>query len=214
MILSHALRAATPKGPPPIAFISSSTERASTSAPFAVDAPSGIQEGDLLLAYYSHNGTTTALTPPSGWTTLVASERVANSRFALFSLIAGPSEPSTYTFDSADSSNQRVSIALFRGGSASVDVVGSRAGVDGSNTIAAPSITTTQSGLLLAYSSCEGAGVELTSGPSGMTERFLYQDLAPRATLYSLTQGTGATGDKSFVWNNTSSKLALLVQLY
>jgi len=195
----------------PIEFVSSSTIRVGTSSNFNAPKPSDVFSGNLLLAFYSHNQSAT-LTPPSGWSSLYNGS-VEGGTLGVFSLIAGSSEPDNYVFRSTDSSNQRVSIANFKFGNDAVDVFGSIAGAS-SGAISAPSISVGQAGLLLAYSSAENNPQTLTSGPSGMTELFLYQDLAPRATLYAEYVDTGTTGDKTFTWSNSGSRVAFLMSIY
>lgn len=197
----------------PIQFLSHSTVRASTRSPFNVDKPAGVQQGDLLIAFYYHNSSSRTLTPPAGWTSHISSLDTGRGTFGLYSLICGTSEPASYSFQSNDSSNQRVVIAAFRGGKGLFDVVGNVAS-DSSVTITAGSITATNDGLLLAYSSAENAPQSLVSGPSGMTERVLAQDAAPRSTLYDLIQPSGTTGNKTFEWSNSAGNMALLVQIY
>ncbi|MED1948997.1 DNRLRE domain-containing protein [Brevibacillus centrosporus] len=56
-----------------------------------IPLPSGVQQGDLLLAQLSHSSSSVAIVPPAGWTTLV-DVGVAGIRHGVFYKFAVPSE--------------------------------------------------------------------------------------------------------------------------
>jgi hypothetical protein len=82
----------------------------SSAATFAVSAPSP-SNGDLLLALQATANSPGAVTPPSGWTVLDRMNFAGGGcDLEVYYKVAGPSEPTSYTFN--NSANLRGSAAI------------------------------------------------------------------------------------------------------
>jgi len=137
-----------------IAFISSDVGKAAnTISSLSIPKPSGTIDGDLLIAVIrggGNTGTTTITPDQSGWTTQVSdtSSGFPNPWY-VYSRNAN-SDPSNYSFvRSASNGTFDGVICLFRGGSNSVNTVGSFNNTSGT-TLTAPSITPSANGLFVA----------------------------------------------------------------
>ena len=87
-------------------FKATSTNAVDAVASLTIDKPSGVAEGDLLLAQISFTGGNTITVPiPEGWTQIRRSNNQAHLGQILFSKFATASEPASYTwqFSSAGS---------------------------------------------------------------------------------------------------------------
>lgn len=159
-----------------------STQARVGSGSLVINKPTGVVEGDLLLACLSAQNTFT-FTQPSGWT------EVFDNLLAISWKRAGASEPSSYSFTVAAGSSAGVIVA-YR--AASFDVVGSRGG---SST--APSITLSKNDSVdLAFFMYFTAGA--ITAPSGMTTVESYSADAPSVALFEkLHVAAGATGIKT-----------------
>lgn len=92
----------TPVGVPPIEYVGTGTAwgSSSTGTGFTINKPSGVQEGDLMVAVFGSVAINTTVNPPSGWT--LESQREINSNggptvMAVMYRIAGASEPSSWS---------------------------------------------------------------------------------------------------------------------
>lgn len=214
MLAMKLLTAASAAPTDEIAYLSHSTLRVATTSAFEVARPSGVVSGDLLIAFYYHQNNSASLTLPSGWTVLrnaVLTDEVGV--FAVCWRVAGPSEPTGYSFQSNNAGGQGVTIAAFTGGSATVSVLGANAVQNATASVSAPSITMTNSGLLLMFSAAENSGQSVVSGPVGMDQK-LEAELNPRMTLYTQSRGAGSTGARTITWATTVGKTAVLLAIY
>jgi hypothetical protein len=124
----------------------------------AMNAPAGTQAGDVLLAMTANQGgTSRTLTPPAGWTAIPNTDLSdgTNARIRAWYKVAGPSEPSSYTWAIGGGTNYSSAggIMAISGANTSspIDVAGSQLNTSGAKTLTAPSITTTQPHTLLVY---------------------------------------------------------------
>lgn len=142
--------------------------------------PSGTVAGDLLLALIisDNDGSDAALTTPSGWTSIshsAASVSTAAGFGAIFTRSATGSEPSTYTFGAATTSDNVGLMYRISGHDPSTPFaaspVWSRPAPTGSGITAlvAPSVTLSGTGLLVCFWDLEATFGGTITPPGGMT---------------------------------------------
>lgn len=157
-----------------IDFVASSTTAGSGGTCAAVP-PSGIQEGDFLLAYHVGSVSNQTLAPPVGWAPVTAefagdSEMEVSCKFANSSDVAG----NTSIFTITNNASSTVIMVAYR----SVDVT---APVSGSRAAGTPSLTTNHSlnattlvptdATLGLYQITRGSNISWASLPAGWTIR-------------------------------------------
>jgi hypothetical protein len=139
--------------------------------PLTYTAPGGGQEGDLMLLQVCVNMDCT-VTVPAGWT--LVQEVTGTFNIRVYSKVVGPSEPATYQI-SNDSVGGRMSVAMAVVSSSIGDdliVLDSASQNNPSGHRLWPSIQGQDGAFLLCFA-CLG-GIELTTQPAGMTERWDY----------------------------------------
>jgi hypothetical protein len=133
-----------------IAFRSASLTKPGNGSGVAGTKPSGVASGDVLIAFLLIEGSHT-ITPPSGWTQIDTQASTSGQSFILRSyyLVAGGSEPSTYTWTVSGNTFAEVQILAFTGvdNASPIDVHGIR---DSHTDKRLPSITTTVANDMLA----------------------------------------------------------------
>ncbi len=111
-----------------------------------ITKPTGVQQGDLMLAGLAVNNGST-ITPPSGWSAVSGADVTSGStRFQLFSKYAGASEASTYTFTASGSSKHAGGITALRDTATSSPVNAVSTSTGYGKDITAPSVTPTADG--------------------------------------------------------------------
>ena len=174
--------------------------RPATQPSLTINKPTGTAQNDVMVASIGFRPNTLAITPPSGWT-LVRRIDNANSpanSLAVYRLVAGASEPASYTWTSSPS-------GILGGGILSFSGVDTTTPIDvenGQNTLSglthdAPSVTTTVSNTMLVTSHTYASAGTWTP-PTGMTEAV---DVAASTQSievnYVLQAAVGATGIKT-----------------
>lgn len=193
-------------------FVSSSANRVASSTSLTVTAPTGIQNGDLIVALTFSTSTTVAISPPSGFSQIF-NDVAANPAVTLNTKVAA-SESGNYTFTSNASATFTVIMLVYRNAT-NINTVGAitRAA---SATATAASITPSYRGVLLAAFSNSSSATVATS-PSGMTSKVssaTVQNLAPFARAYELSpQDVAATGNKSLFWQTSATVSSQLFQV-
>jgi hypothetical protein len=99
-----------------VSFVNSTEASTTNSATLAVDKPTGVIAGDLLLTYVNSWTGAADPTPPSGWTKI----RTVNGGSGVLGLsawykIAGGSEPANYTWSVGSSAVWQVACSAYRG---------------------------------------------------------------------------------------------------
>ncbi len=196
----------------PPEFVAAATASSFGGGSISASKPTGTIEGDLMIAFVSTvDSLGTLNSPPSGWTV----ETVGGSaqRAYLLTKVAGPSEPSSYTFGWSRSGYSRATILAYRGGMGAIDVLGTIS-LDGT----ADGITALTAGTLLAFFSVANSGSNgVSTPPSGLTQRSLVtggSSTRPNHAAYDLTPSpAGATGDYSIVWSSADPKRSVLIQI-
>lgn len=156
-----------------VTFRSSSTATNSSSSfngtTLVFNAPAGLASGDLLIAavYFSSN-----VTAPSGWTAYGALTMNGLEAGQLFAKIAGPSEPSTYTWTSTGGGGVATGAMLDYFGNAAIDVEAqtSTGGSPRPTSYAAPSVNTSQANEVVVALWIGSNEIAITL-PGGLTSR-------------------------------------------
>ena len=184
-----------------ITYRASASNDIGNSSSISIAKPSSVGAGDFLVATIAMSGTV-GITSPGGWTLIRSGTHSTNLQLAAFYHVAGSSEPSSYTFTTADASKRTLGggIASYSGvdTTAPVDVSGTTNGAGGNAD--SPNLTTTVANALVIHAAAfneNGSGNTITPDNS-LTERF-ERERSPLNTDYSdATQATaGATGVKS-----------------
>lgn len=207
----ETLLGAANAGPPPV-FISSSIARSNSSG-ITVTAPTGIQNGDLLVAIGFTPKTSTTVTLPSGFSiqTFIGTGNVTAGVSSFVATKVAASESGNYTF--TWTGNPTIAILVYRNAT-TVNSIGATSEVN-STSVAAPSITPSYEGTLIAYFATV-KGATISSSPSGMTLRASKTDpISGALYLYDLAaQSATATGSKSATWDGTSDDtISFLLQI-
>jgi hypothetical protein len=190
-------------GPPiPTAQFVASTSGTIAGAALYVNKPAGVQSGDFLVFFvYAPDHTNNVSAADAG--TAEYSNVADTDRIAVFTRVAGASEPAEYSFDiTGPTSTVSVICAAFR--NASKISASARASSNGTGVSTAPGINPADSGYLL-WLSCIDAATPptmLTAPPNTIT---LGNNTAAPATLR--LQGNddvyaGAVPASTFFWNN------------
>lgn len=193
-------------GRPQPTFVSSSINRVAVAAN-TVTAPSGIQNGDLLVAigYASNAGLT--VTPPTGFS-IQYTDTTNSSMFVAVKTAASESGNYTWTWSSAVNNN--VAILVYRNATA-LNTQGAKTYSAASATGTGATITPTYTGTLVAAFGVS-SNLSVSTPPTGMTQRAAQTANNPSFVIYDLAgQAASATGDKTITWSasnqNTSSLL-------
>jgi hypothetical protein len=180
-------------------FRSLATNNASATE-IAIDAPSGIEDGDLLLCNLLVRAGDVTITPPSGWTELV-SRYINDGDFmdtAILYKIAN-SESGSYTFARVISLRDSGVITAWSGvnGTTPIDSYSNTSYITNDTTLRFGSVTTsaaTQTVVLFGDIALNPPPTVTT--PTDWTERVSYLGNRARIVVYSREYATaGSTGD-------------------
>lgn len=120
--------------------------RTTNGTTLAINKPTGVQTGDLLLAGLTVNSGS-SITAPAGWTAVPeAVATTGSSKWQLFSKYATASEAASYTFTMSGSSKHAGGITALRGTAASNPVNAVATSSSSGTNITAPSVTPTADG--------------------------------------------------------------------
>lgn len=187
-------------------FVSSSINR-TTTAGNTVTAPTGIQDGDLLVAIGYSSSTGLTVTPPTGFA-IQYTDTTNSSMFVAVKTAASESGNYTWTWSSAVNNN--VAILVYRNATA-LNTQGAKTYSAASATGTGATITPTYTGTLVAAFGVS-SNLSVSTPPTGMTQRAAQTASNPSFVIYDLAeQAASATGDKTITWSasnqNTSSLL-------
>src|SRR4030095_5919078 len=143
----------------PVLQSSTTNEGSSTTA--TVNKPSGVVSGDLMVVgLMVENGKSTAVTVPSGWIAIAATDNGNNVTIFSYYKLAGGSEPASYTFTLSTSRRWAIGNNRLTGAYSAGSPVADVKGANGSGTsVTAPSISpaTSQSLVLCFYTNNQNA---------------------------------------------------------
>lgn len=118
--LADRLLVLTPAGGaglPPIGFVGA-TASSGTTTTRAGTVPAGTQAGDVMVAFVGnyYNISSPTITPPSGWTQQGATQNPGstNRTVAMYTRVAGASEPASYTWTFSGATINSVTIISLR----------------------------------------------------------------------------------------------------
>ncbi len=201
----------------PGTFRSASSAASVPVTSITVAKPAGVTTNDVLLGVVSARSTPT-ITPPSGWTLVRSDVNGTSITQAVYSHVAGASEPSNYTWTfNAPVTTAIGTIDAYSGVSTAtpVDVSGGQTNAS-STSVTAPSVTTTVANDMVV--GFFGTSNDATfTPPSGMTERsdildHTTSDLAVE-TADVVKTSAGATGTKVATASKAAANIGQLVAL-
>lgn len=152
--------------------------------------PPAHQAGDVFLAFAYRDGSTTAPTLPSGWTSIQASGANTNSMRAAFKVAAGASETVT-GFTSATS----LVLGVYRGVDQADPIGGSAITGGASTTITYPAVTMDRSdgsSWVVGGGGHRSTNVAIQTAPSGMTNVTSVSDATDEAALHDTNAGVSS----------------------
>ncbi len=174
-----------------------SSASAASANSLAIALPAGTTANDVMIAAIGVRPASVTITPPSGWTLVRRTDNTTNS-LAVYSKVAGGSEPSSYAWDVTGSTGVAGGIQAFKGVDLTtpIDVENGQATAS-SLSHATPSVSTSVANTVLVTAHAY-AGSATWSPPSGVTEAV---DVAAGGlsieTGYVLQTPTGASGAKT-----------------
>lgn len=210
-----------------LAFRSAATA-ADGAAPVSltVSKPTGVVNGDVLVAFVVISADKSIAAAPAGWTLLDSRSTGTATGDCLHAVYykTASSEGSTYVWDFSGGADAAAAILAYSGvsTSASINVSGSRLMSSSSTTHTTPSVTTSSDDTVTisAYGTNPVFNGDLTfTTPSGLTSRAEADPGAGttnRAVLKvfdKTTSSAGATGDKSSTINNSAKGVGFTVSL-
>jgi PKD repeat protein len=143
-----------------------------------INAPAGLQPGDVMIAQVSTQGSPAVNQPPADWVLIRGDYDGTHANSYVYWKRAEASEPSNYTWSISGSTRIAGGIAAYRNITTSDNPIEAHGGrlSAASTTIIAPSITTTSEGayLIALFTAASNAReTDLSfSGPAGMTARY------------------------------------------
>jgi hypothetical protein len=190
---------------------SATTQNGTTGTNLVINRPTGTIEGDLMVAVMASNGALTG-----GWTdttfTEAADQGAVSPSLRVAYKVAGASEPSNYTFSSADTDIKAGSIVTYR--FASYNSIS--AFVTGADPLILTGATAAASqSILLAIGARAAANVTvLSTQPRGMTFVVANTDAtAPSFGVASQVVPAGPTGFVARITGSTTDVAGLLITL-
>lgn len=178
--------------------------------------PSGVQAGDLLIAFYS-GGTSNA--PPNdgfSWTRVAGFDNSkVNGVFEFYWRIATSSTPTSFN---RTYSNQYYMVAAYRGVNQASPIDATQNGTDTvTNTLVTDSVTAskTKSKLICVFD-CDQYGAVIGSVPLGMTQRGSNGAASPGDVMFGFDQdiaSAGATGTRTAVISTFASGVSIAIAL-
>lgn len=161
-----------------------------------VTKPAGTAEGDLLVAWAT-SGTSSWTTVGAGFTEHSGSLGAAHP---LWTKIAGPSEPASYTFDPAGTPSSVVTIVCITGvdTAAPIDAAAGATGTSGN--LVLPTVSSAGAGRMLLQCVSKIANIAGWTGPGSQAEAWdtLVGSQSYRTAGGTETVGAGATGTRTW----------------
>lgn len=197
MLAGKLLAASLSARPLPV-FVSSSEVYSATSS-FTVTAPTGIQDGDLLVAIgFAENPAT--CTPPSGFNVNLLNSTSSNAVFTAFKVASSESGSYSFTWGGG-----RIAILVYRNATR-INTVGSISR-SGTTTGTATSITPSYKGVLCGVFANGSKAID--TDPSGLTVRAGNSGFRALRVLDKGSSLPVASGDYSATWNGSAPDAAV-----
>lgn len=131
-----------------VAFRSAASRVGSTNTPVG-NKPTGVAQGDILVASVYTHYLSSVIDPPTGWTQIVGLS--VNDRMRHYWKIAGASEPSTWNWEAMGGSyDWSVCVEAYTGGDQTNPInVGAAQSSGTSNTVVVPALSTLRAGAMV-----------------------------------------------------------------
>lgn len=187
----------------PVVESVTSVNNSPLSTSFVLNKPSGTVAGDLLVALVGQGINGGVISAPMGWTAIYATQDNGRSIHRGFWLLAGGSEPSSYTFTSTIPRSWAGGILRISGADTSDPIDASDVTVNASavSTHTCPAVTTTVADTLIlrvfGISNTRTGGYSST--PSGATLAYAHADSPPTACYYKSQAAPGGSGTADYV---------------
>lgn len=194
-----------------------------------LNRPAGVLAGDVLIAHvalHTHAFAANPLPAPSGWALVRVDSDNAHVTSGVFRRVATAAEPAAYTFTNAsgDTTQQAVGAVLAYRGVDTVNPIDAHDGAasaGGSDTLVAPSVTTTRPGArLLSLVGVYGNDQGPATPPGSMTERYERTEISELGVVEVLGEAAdetlvapGATGTRATTVPLTDTSVAQSVAL-
>jgi hypothetical protein len=183
---------------------------------FIVNRPAGVQNGDFLVffIYFSNHIRTIAATP-AGSVAYINDDTGSLDRIAVYTKVAGASEPATYTFSNEGVSDRGAVVCVALRGATTVDSSSLIARSSGTGDFATNNVTSTTTGYHLFCGCIDSSGaVSVTTAPSGMTELEASPAAFNSLWVYGLADvAPGVVTGPTIGWNNGSADNRIGVSL-
>jgi hypothetical protein len=196
-------------------FGSATSAQNGSGGSLTINKPASTATGDVLVAAVSVSNNAT-ITPPTGWTPILASSNGNNVNIASYYHVVtnAASEPASYSWGFSSSPTTSGGIARYTGVDTSnpIDVSGVATG--NSTQPVAPSVTTTAANDLVVGLFASQANTSFTA-PTGMAERYDVPNASGPSTEASdvAQANAGATGTKTATTGTSGKWAAELVAL-
>lgn len=207
MIFDLIMAAAGAAAKPAPVYVARSFAEYSQSGSLSISKPTGVVEGDIMIAFLQHSDIAT-WTPPAGWTEVL--DQGSAPSISVAYKIATASEGASYAFGCSLSAARSGHIFAYRGGD--FDAIGSVGSSTGTS-ITIPGITVSSDNSLLLCLFAHGSASASATSPSGMTAVIVDTNAtAPSSRISFQAVGAGATGSKTFT-SSSGDKAAVLLSI-
>lgn len=208
MIFDLIMAAAGSAGLPAPTFVGSAFAATALSASLSISKPTGVAEGDIMIAFLQHN-TTATWTQPSGWTELVDT---GTASISVAYKVAGASEGSSYAFSCTDTHERSGYILAYRGGS--FDVIGSVSSATSLSSLTIPSVTSALDNSILLCMFAHTLSAISATAPSGMSTISSDSNAtAPSSAIFSQVVQAGATGTRTVFSSSAGGRSGVLLSI-
>lgn len=184
-----------------------------------IPTPVGTQVGDRLIVYLASNNRTALPDTPAGWTMLYEFRDGSYPQITLnvYTRVVPEGMPANTVFNKNNSTMLGMMVTYRKdGGTPAIDVLGTLAASIGTGVALAPSVTATETGLLVLYTMGSVGNGTVSSFPSEFaTRRYANPGSTLTALLFDKADNpVGATGDKQVLWDQVANTFgSILMQL-
>jgi len=191
----------------------SSTSTVSASTNLVLSVPSGVQDGDLLIAFLVVNGSGNLPGLPSGWNSIDAISATGPSARSYYRVAS--SEPASYSFSITSNDSAGVMVSYTGANTASpIDKHSAFNRLTGGTTATATGVTTDKDGCMLVFVTGVAVGESSFTGPTSYNQRGTPTDTSAAALVADILQNTqGATGNISATFPSTGNCQSSLIAI-
>jgi hypothetical protein len=198
---------------------SAQTINSTTGTTLTINAPSAVEEGDLLFAFLlaSSSASGAGYSTLSGWTNRTDGA-TAGAYLSLQSKVAGSSEPANYTFTTSSTASRSGIILHIKNGAVGA-IGGQQSTSSGTSGVVANSITVPDSGSLLLALYWFGGLTSSTTNPGTPTDFALVDRIGVSSTrpAISIFQKSsvfsGSSGSVTSTWNLAVTRYGVLISI-